>query len=160
MLPDYVVNTLLLVVLVGAGAGIGGTAAAWLVARRRFPGSRVFDWALLLPLAMPAYVMAYAYTDCAAVRRARADRAARSLRLVARRLLVPRRPLAAGGAAAMFVFALYPYVYLLARTAFLERPPALIEAARTLGLDRRRSVLARGAAAGAARRSPAASRWR
>src|SRR5512137_1307034 len=54
VLPDYVANTLLLVVLVGIGAGIGGTATAWLVTQRRFPGSRVFDWALLLPLAMPA----------------------------------------------------------------------------------------------------------
>ncbi len=45
------------------GAGIGGTATAWLIAQRRFPGSRIFGWALLLPLAMPAYVMAYAYTD-------------------------------------------------------------------------------------------------
>ena len=63
ILPDYVANTLALVVLVGLGAGVGGTATAWLVAHRRFPGSRIFDWALLLPLAMPAYVMAYAYTD-------------------------------------------------------------------------------------------------
>ena len=63
VLPRYVANTLLLVVLVGAGVAIGGTAAGWLVARRRFPGSRFFAWALLLPLAMPSYVMAYAYTD-------------------------------------------------------------------------------------------------
>ena len=60
----------------------------------------------------------------------------------------------------MFVFTLYPYVYLLARTAFLERPPALIEAARTLGLDRRTRILARRAAARAAGDRRAASRSR
>ena len=63
VLGDYIANTLLLVVLVGAGAGIGGTATGWLLAHRRFPGAGIFEWALLLPLAMPAYVMAYAYTD-------------------------------------------------------------------------------------------------
>jgi iron(III) transport system permease protein len=153
VLPDYLANTLLLVVLVGAGAGIGGTATAWLTAQRRFPGSRVFDWALLLPLAMPAYVMAYAYTDAlqyagpvqTALREAfgwaRDDYRFPEVRSV-------------GGAAVMFVFTLYPYVYLLARTAFLERPPALVEAARTLGLGRRQAFwrvempLARPAIAG------------
>jgi iron(III) transport system permease protein len=136
VLPDYIANTLLLVVLVGAGAGVGGTATAWLVAHRRFPGAAIFDWALLLPLAMPAYVMAYAYTDFlqfagplqTALRNAfgwsHGDYWFPDVRTV-------------GGAAAMFIFSLYPYVYLLARTAFLERPRALAEAARTLGVDRR-----------------------
>ena len=137
VLPGYVANTLILVILVGLGAGVGGTATAWLVANRRFPGSSLFEWALLLPLAMPAYVMAYAYTDFlqyagplqTALREAfgwsRGDYWFPDIRTV-------------GGAAAMFVFSLYPYVYLLARTAFLERPPALAEAARTLGLTRQR----------------------
>ena len=136
VLPDYIANTLLLVLLVGVGAGVGGTATAWLVAHRRFPGAAIFDWALLLPLAMPAYVMAYAYTDFlqyagplqTALRNtfgwSRGDYWFPDVRTL-------------GGAAAMFIFSLYPYVYLLARTAFLERPPALAEAARTLGLDRR-----------------------
>ena len=77
---------------VGLGAGLGGTATAWLVAQRRFPGSRVFEWALLLPLAMPAYVMAYAYTDFLQYAGPLQTRAARRLRLGARGLLVPRRP--------------------------------------------------------------------
>ena len=63
MLPGYVGNTLLLVVLVGAGVAFGGTLTAGWSRSRRFPGARFFEWALLLPLAMPAYVMAYAYTD-------------------------------------------------------------------------------------------------
>jgi len=122
--------------VVGAGVGIGGTATGWLVARRAFPGSGVFSWALMLPLAMPAYVMAYAYTDFlqyagplqTALRDAfgwtREDYWFPEIRSVP-------------GAAAMFMFTLYPYVFLLARTAFVERSPTLIEAARTLGLDRR-----------------------
>ncbi len=136
VLQDYVFNTLSLVLLVGAGVGIGGTAAGWLIARYRFPGSTLFAWALLLPLAMPSYVMAYAYTDFlqyagtlqTALRNAfgwsRADYWFPDVRSLP-------------GAAVMFIFVLYPYVFLLARTAFLERPPALIEAARTLGLNRR-----------------------
>ncbi len=136
VLPRYIGNTLALLVLVGAGVAIGGTVAGWLVARRRFPGSRFFEWSLLLPLAMPSYVMAYAYTDFlqyagpvqTALRSAfgwsHGDYWFPDVRSLA-------------GAATMLVFALYPYVFLLARTAFLERPPALVEAARTLGLDRR-----------------------
>jgi iron(III) transport system permease protein len=153
VLPDYVANTLVLLVAVGLGAGLGGTATAWLVAQRRFPGSRVFEWALLLPLAMPAYVMAYAYTDFlqyagplqSALRSAlgweRGDYWFPDVRTV-------------GGAAVMFIFTLYPYVYLLARTAFVERSPSLVEAARTLGLSRREAFwrvefpLARPAVAG------------
>jgi iron(III) transport system permease protein len=136
VLPRYIGNTLALVVLVGAGVAVGGTAAGWLVARRRFPGSRFLEWALLLPLAMPSYVMAYAYTDFlqyagpvqTALREAFGWKFGDYWFPDVRSL---------PGAATMFVFTLYPYVFLLARTAFLERPPALVEAARTLGLDRR-----------------------
>jgi iron(III) transport system permease protein len=153
VLPQFVANTLALVALVGIGVAFGGTAAGWLVARRRFPGSRFLEWSLLLPLAMPSYVMAYAYTDFldyagpvqTALRTAfhwsRGDYWFPDIRSLP-------------GAATMFVFALYPYVYLLARTAFVERPPVLIEAARTLGLNRRQAFwrvelpLARPAIAG------------
>ena len=132
VLPGFVANTLTLVALVGAGVAFGGTVAAWLVTHRRFPGCGWFEWALLLPLAMPAYVMAYAYTDWldyagpvqSALRSAfgwsRGDYWFPDVRSV-------------GGAAVMFVAVLYPYVYLLARTAFIERPASLLEAARTLG---------------------------
>jgi iron(III) transport system permease protein len=132
VLPGYLGNTLLLVALVGAGVAFGGTVSAWLVTSRRFPGSGFFEWALLLPLSMPAYVMAYAYTDWlefagpvqTALRNAlhwsRDDYWFPEIRSI-------------GGAAAMFIVVLYPYVYLLARTAFIERPASLIEAARTMG---------------------------
>jgi iron(III) transport system permease protein len=135
VLPRYVGNTIALVALVGAGAAIGGTAAAYLVARFRFPGSRLFGWALLLPLAMPSYVMAYAYTDFLQYA-GPAQTALRDFFGWSRQDYWFPDVRTLPGAAAMFVFALYPYVFLLARTAFAERPPALIEAARTLGLDR------------------------
>ncbi len=135
VLPGYVGNTLALMLLVGVGVGAGGTAAGWLIARHQFPGSRILAWALLLPLAMPAYVMAYVYTDflqyagpLQSALRAwfgwnRADYWFPDVRSL-------------GGAAVMFVLALYPYVYLLARTAFIERSPVLLEASRTLGHSR------------------------
>jgi len=140
VLPEMVTNTLLLMALVGLGVIVGGTACGWVVARHRFPGSRVFEWALLLPLAMPAYVMAYAYTDFlqyagpvqtalrAAFGLARGDYWFPDVRTLP-------------GAAVLFTFALFPYVYLLTRVAFLERPRSLIEAARTLGLTRRQAFL-------------------
>jgi iron(III) transport system permease protein len=133
VLPEYVVTTLWLCVGVGLGAGLLGVGAAWLVTRHEFPGRASFEWALVLPLAMPAYVMAYTYTDLlqfvgpvqTALREAfgwkRADYWFPDVRSV-------------GGAVAMFVLVLYPYVYMLARTAFLERAGALVEVARSMGL--------------------------
>jgi iron(III) transport system permease protein len=135
VLPGYVANTLMLVVLVALGAAVGGTASGWLIARRRFPGSGFLEWALMLPLAMPSYVMAYAYTDFLQY----AGPMQTALRATfgwSRQDYWFPDVRSLGGAATMFVFALYPYVYLLARTAFIERPPALMEAARTLGLNR------------------------
>jgi iron(III) transport system permease protein len=153
VLPGFVANTLLLVALVGSGVAFGGTVTAWVITHRRFPGDRYFEWALLLPLAMPAYVMAYAYTDWLQY--------AGPVQTALRETFgwshgdywfpdIRSLP----GAAAMFIAVLYPYVYLLARTAFIERPHSLTEAARTLGLDARRTFwrvdlpLARPAIAG------------
>ena len=63
VLPEYIANTLWLLAGVGAMVIFGGVATAWLVTMCRFPGQRLFEWTLILPLAMPAYIMAYAYTD-------------------------------------------------------------------------------------------------
>ncbi len=63
VLPDYVATSLLLCLSVAVGVAAVGMASASLVTLFDFPGRRVFEWALLLPLAMPAYVVAYAYTD-------------------------------------------------------------------------------------------------
>ena len=63
VLPHYIVNSLILMTGVCLGVTLVGTCTAWLVANCRFPGHKVFGWMLILPLAMPAYVMAYVYTD-------------------------------------------------------------------------------------------------
>jgi iron(III) transport system permease protein len=63
VLPSYLANTALLALGVGIGVPVIGAGTAWLVTLCRFPGQRVFEWALILPLAVPAYVMAYSYTD-------------------------------------------------------------------------------------------------
>jgi iron(III) transport system permease protein len=136
VLPGFVTNTLWLVLLVGCGVAFGGTLCAWLVTNRRFPGARWFEWALLLPLAMPAYVMAYAYTDLLEYA-GPVQSALRSAFGWTRRDTWFPDVRSIGGAAAMFVAVLYPYVYLFARTAFIERPMSLVDAARTMGVNAR-----------------------
>ena len=133
VLPEYIGNTLWLCLGVGFGVTVVGVVTAWLTAMHDFPGRRVFEWALVLPLAMPAYVLAYVYTDFlqfvgplqTTLREtfgwSRGDYWFPDVRTL-------------GGAITMFVFVLYPYVYMIARAAFLERASGMLEAARTLGV--------------------------
>lgn len=132
VLPSYVGNTLWLVVLVGAGVVVVGVPAAWMVAMCEFPGRRMFEWALVLPLAAPSYVAAYAYTDFFQPA-GPVQTALRALTgwQVGDYWFPDIRTLP--GAVVMFVAVLYPYVYLLARAAFLEQSAFMIEAARALG---------------------------
>jgi iron(III) transport system permease protein len=133
ILPDLITTSLMLVVLVAAGVMIIGTLTAWLTVNYEFPGRAVLEWALILPLAMPAYVMAYAYTDALQYAgpvqswlrelfhwRGRADYFFPDIRSI-------------GGAATILMFVLYPYVFMLARVAFLEQSPSLREAGVTFG---------------------------
>jgi iron(III) transport system permease protein len=131
-LPLYVWNTLLMLVLVAGGVISMGVLSAWLVTAHRFPGRDLLEWMLMLPLAMPAYVMAYAYTDWLQFT-GPVQSALRELTgWGAREYWFPEiRSLA--GAAAMLSFALYPYVYLIARTAFHDMSRSAIEAARLAG---------------------------
>ncbi|GAB4398167.1 MAG: iron ABC transporter permease [Rhodoferax sp.] len=130
VLPDYLMTTVLLCVMVGLGVVAVGLATALAVTVFDFPGRRVLAWALLLPLAMPAYVVAYAYTDFLQFA-GPLQTSVRALTGLEGRVFPEVRSL--GGAAWVFVFSLYPYVYLLARTALLERASSLMEAARLLG---------------------------
>jgi iron(III) transport system permease protein len=132
VLRDYLLNTLWLALGVGAGTLIIGVGCAWLITLCRFPGRRVFEWALLLPLAMPAYIIAYTYTGLLDF--------AGPLQSQLRALTgwgygdywFPQvRSL--GGAALMLTLVLYPYVYLLARAAFLEQSATVLEVSRSLG---------------------------
>jgi iron(III) transport system permease protein len=118
--------------MVALGVIFCGVFSAWLVTAYSFPGKHILEWALVLPLAMPAYVMAYAYTDWLQA----AGPVQTTLReitgLQVREYWFPEiRSLP--GAAAMLSFALYPYVYLLARAAFLDQPRSAIEAAHLAG---------------------------
>ncbi len=124
LVPDALVATVILVAGVGAGTLVLGTGLAALVCFCDFPGRRWIEWALVLPLAMPGYVFTLFALGGADALGA---------------TWIPVR--SAGGAVAIFTLVLYPYVYLLARTAFLAQGADLVEAARGLGLSRREAIL-------------------
>ncbi len=137
VLPEYTATSVWLCVAVGVGVALVGMATASAVTLFDFAGRRVFEWALLLPLAMPAYVVAYAYTDFLQF--------AGPLQVFLRdtfgwqgRVFPEIRNV--WGAVWVFTFTLYPYVYLLARTALSERAAQLMEAARLLGAPLSRRV--------------------
>lgn len=130
VLPTYAIDTVLLCVVVAVIAGVMGTTSAVVVTLFNFRGRAMFAWALLLPLAMPAYVVAYAYTDFLQFSGA-LQTWLRSAFALQGALLPEIRSL--GGAALVFSFCLSPYVYLLVRTALSERAGHLMEAARLLG---------------------------
>ncbi|MGQ0749294.1 MAG: ABC transporter permease [Betaproteobacteria bacterium] len=132
VLPDYVFNSLALMLGVAYGVITIGITTAWLTTMCRFPGRRFLEWALLLPMAVPAYVMAYAYTDFLQF----AGPVQSALRAwtgwgPGEYWFPDVRSLP--GAVAMLAFVLYPYVYLLARAAFLEQSESMLEAARISG---------------------------
>lgn len=140
VLPAYVVNTLLLCAGVVALALVIGVGTAWLVTMHDFPARRFFELALVLPLAMPAYILAYAWTDLlqvtGPVQQALRDMAGWGVR----DYWFPEiRSL--GGAVFVLGLALCPYVYLVARAAFRTQSASAMEAARTLGLAPRAAFL-------------------
>lgn len=133
VLGRYVSNTLLLMLGVGAGVIFGGVCTAWVITMCRFPGRRFFEWALLVPMAMPAYVIAYAYTDLLeyagpvqkTLRGLFGWQSAQDYRFPDIRTI--------GGAIVMMSLVLYPYVYLLSRAGFLSQSASVLEASRLLG---------------------------
>ncbi|MBW4553482.1 MAG: iron ABC transporter permease [Aphanocapsa sp. GSE-SYN-MK-11-07L] len=133
VLGDYISNSLLLMLGVGIGTAVIGTSTAWLVTLCCFPGRRMFEWALLLPLAAPAYILAYTYTELFEYY----GPIQTSLRgwfgwqSVDDYWFPTMRSLP--GAIVMLTLVLYPYVYLLARSAFLSQSTSLLEASRSLG---------------------------
>ena len=134
VLPTYIYNSVLLMFGVGAFVSIIGTGTAWLVAMCEFPGSKFFAWALILPMAMPAYVVAYVYTDFLEF----AGPVQTFLRMLfnwttSSDYWFPqiRSP---GGAITVLSLVLYPYVYALTRASFLEQSVSTLEAGRVLGL--------------------------
>lgn len=132
-LPLYLGNTVILMICVMAGAAVVGTGCAWLVVMAEFPGRRWLEWALLAPLAMPAYIGAYALVDFLEY----AGPVQTALRDLfdwrdARDYWFPQiRSMEAG--IFVMIFVLYPYVYLLARAAFREQSVCALEVGRALG---------------------------
>ena len=134
VLLDYVANTIAISVIAAVIALGLGLPAAWMIAAYDFPGRRAFDWALILPMAMPAYVLAYAYTDAL-------DPSGWLYRELVQLLLAigitpPRIDIrSVAGAGLIMGLALSPYVTLLAKTAFEERQGGSFDAARAMGLS-------------------------
>ncbi len=133
VLPGYIGTTLTLMAGVGVGTLLIGVGTAWMVTMLRFPGRRFFEWGMLLPMAMPAYVIAYVYTDILEY--------SGPLQAMLRDIFgwSTKRDYwfpeirSVGGAISMMTLVLYPYVYLLARAAFLEQSIGVLEASRSLG---------------------------
>jgi iron(III) transport system permease protein len=133
VLTDLVINTLWLVFGVGTFTAVLGVSLAWLTAACDFPGRRVFSWALLLPLAVPTYVLAFVFLgllDYAGPLQSwlREWTGTESLRFPEIR--------SAGGVILVFSLALYPYVYLIARNAFMTQGVRTLEVAQSLGYGR------------------------
>lgn len=132
-LPRYLLNTGVLMASVGLLSAAVGTGAAWLVVMYRFPGVKVLEWLLLLPLAIPAYVGAYALVDFLEY----AGPVQGALRDVfgwtsSRDYWFPQIR-SRGAAVLVLSAALYPYVYLLSRAAYREQSGGIYEVARALG---------------------------
>jgi iron(III) transport system permease protein len=133
VLPGYIWRTLLLMSGVGALSFVIGTGTAWLVTMCRFPARKVFQWALLVPLALPTYIVAYTYVDFLTY--------AGPLQGWLRSLAGWKTPhdywfpeiRSIGGGIVILAFVLYPYVFLTARASFLRQSTSQLEVARTLG---------------------------
>ncbi len=131
-LADIAGNTVVLLLGVGLGTTVIGTGTAWLVTMCRFPGSRALQWALLLPLVLPTYIIGYAYADLLAFAGPLQAALRGATGWVRGDYWFPDLGSAAG-VALLFTLVLYPYVYLAARAAFLAQSQPLLEASRILG---------------------------
>ncbi len=133
VLPDYIKNTILLACGVSVCTLVVGVATAWTVTMCRFPGHKFFRWALLLPLAIPTYLTAYAYSDLLQFSGPVQTGLRDTFGWTRQDYWFPEiRSLS--GAIGLLSLGLYPYVYLAARTAFLEQSVCVLEVSRTLGL--------------------------
>ena len=136
VLAEYISNSLLLMLGVGVGVLVIGVPCAWLTSMCDFPGRSLLSWALLLPMAVPAYIIAYTYTGVldfagpvqAFIRDITGWRYGEYWFFEIRSL---------GGATVMLTLVLYPYVYLMSRAAFLEQSENTLEVSRTLGYSGR-----------------------
>jgi iron(III) transport system permease protein len=131
VLPELVLNTFWLLLGVGLGVSVLGVPLAWLVAMCEFPGRRVLDWALLLPLALPAYVSAFVAIDLLDFGGPMQNWLRSSWGITGLPEIRSR-----AGVIGVMSLALYPYVYLISKTAFSTQGAMALEAAQSLGLSR------------------------
>ena len=134
VLGDYILNSLILVSGVSLLVMIIGSLTAWLVTNYQFFGKRFFEWGLILPLAIPPYILAYTFTGLFDSYGTMNEIARSLFNLQRNEMLFPNiRNIY--GAIIVFSFTLYPYVYLICRTAFLNQSRSMFEVGRTLGLS-------------------------
>ncbi len=132
VLWDYLRNSALLVVGVGGLALVLGVATAWLVTTCEFPGRRVFGWALILPLSVPTYIMAYTYAELMA-HSGPIQGALQTVLDPATTAGLRSALMSLPGAGVMMALVLYPYVYLITRTSFLKQSGGILETSQILG---------------------------
>ena len=131
VLGQYIKGSLILVVGTAALSIFLGVSSAWLVASCKFPGRKFFEWTLILPLAIPTYIAAYSYFDLLDKLNPfliwiRLNISTEAMALVSDAIVYPVTII-------VLASVLYPYVYLVARAAFIQQSNQCIEAARTLG---------------------------
>ena len=134
VLADYVINSIILVAGVSVLVMTIGTVTAWIVTNYSFFGKKFFEWGLILPLAIPPYILAYTFTglfDSYGT----VNEIARNLFNLQANVTVFPNIRNIYGAIIVFSFTLYPYVYLICRTAFLNQSRSMFEVGRTLGLS-------------------------
>jgi len=136
VLPELIANTFWLLLGVGFGVTLLGVSLAWLVAMCEFPGRRIFDWALLLPLALPAYVTAFVAIDLLDFSGPLQSWLRDGWGITGLPEIRSR-----GGVMVVMSLALYPYVYLITKNAFATQGAMALEAAQSLGLSRQRGFV-------------------
>jgi iron(III) transport system permease protein len=132
VLDDYIKNSLLLISGVSFGVILLGVSSAWLITMTEFPGRKIFEWASILPFAIPAYLLAYIYTDFLDITGPLQNMIRNIFGLGIDEYWFPNIR-SVEGAIIIMSLAFYPYVYMLARSSFLEQSTTLLEASRIMG---------------------------
>ena len=140
VLADYTINSLKLVTGVALLSGFIGVGCAWLLSQYSFTGARILNWALLLPLAMPTYIIAYSYTGLLDIAGPIQSYIRDGYGLRFGQYWFPEIR-SMGGAIFVMSFVLYPYVYLLARASFIEQSHQLRDVAQLMGYSRKRAFI-------------------
>ncbi len=135
VLTRYIANTVYLVTGVSILVTIVGVGTAWLITNYNFTGKNIFEWALILPLAVPPYILAYTFTGLFDTY-GTANNLIRDLFDLGREFIFFPKVRNVPGAIIVFSFTLYPYVYLVSRMAFINQSRTMLEAGRTLGLNK------------------------